>query len=374
MSRVELKGVTRRYVRDAPAAVNQVDLDVEDGEFLVLLGPSGCGKTTLLRCLAGLETPDEGAINLGEKAIFDSNTRVSTPTHKRDIGMVFQNYSLWPHMSVLKNVEYPLQSRGVPREKRKQQATKALEMVECGNLLDRLPSALSGGQQQRIAFARAVAAEPRLMLFDEPLSNLDFRLRAQLREEIRGFHRRLGFTALYVTHDQTEALQLGTRVAVMKEGSIEQLGTPEEVFSHPATRYVADFLGISNQISGERRDGRWVVGGQQTSHDSGSIPDGAYVLYLRSSDLALTLPGVATDPNALVLGGAHVVDVLYAGERSTWVLEVADVRLHATAPAHAWSFAVGDEVDVAVPAASVLHYSAASENLCLRADTVASSS
>jgi iron(III) transport system ATP-binding protein len=360
MSRVNIQGITRTYTRAAPPAVDGVDLEVEDGEFLVLLGPSGCGKTTLLRCLAGLELPNEGRIEIGGTVVFDAKRSVAMPPNKRDIGMVFQNYSLWPHMTIEQNVSYPLASRRINQTDQRVRVSEALKLVECQELAGRLPSALSGGQQQRVALARAVIAEPRLMLFDEPLSNLDYRLRSQLREEIREIHRRLGFTALYVTHDQTEALQLGTRVAVMKQGKIEQLATPETVFSKPASTYVADFLGITNRICGSLRSGRWSVGEHsvKVDHMPGEMHDGDYTLYARSSEIVLTTPGsrpTSTVPE-MRIPGAKVLDVLYGGERSEWIVEVAGTRMQASAAAHVWSHGVGDTVDVVIRSDAVLHY------------------
>ncbi|SNT35870.1 ABC transporter ATP-binding protein [Rhodococcoides kyotonense] len=359
MSQVQIKELTRRYIRGAAAAVDDVSVDVEDGEFLVLLGPSGCGKTTLLRCLAGLEKPNGGEIVIGGQVAFDAERSVATPPYKRDIGMVFQNYSLWPHMSIARNVAYPLSARKVKSSERKSRVMKALGMVECEGLADRLPSSLSGGQQQRIALARAVVAEPRLMLFDEPLSNLDYRLRAQLREEIREIHRRLNFTALYVTHDQTEALQLGTRVAVMKLGRIEQIDTPEAVFSWPSSVYVADFLGITNRLSAQLRSGRWTAGATAVAfnHEPGLMPDDKYTLFMRNSDVSLRHPNKGSaNPSELRLQSATIVDILYGGERSDWVVDLDGVRLQASAAVNTWSHQIGDTVDVVLPSAAVLHY------------------
>ncbi|ODU07029.1 MAG: hypothetical protein ABS81_02775 [Pseudonocardia sp. SCN 72-86] len=328
---------------------------------MVLLGPSGCGKTTLLRCLAGLERPDAGRISVGGTVVLDTATKVDVPTHKRDIGMVFQNYALWPHMTVGQNVTYPLHCRGVKGAVAIERARKALAVVECEGYVDRLPAALSGGQQQRIALARAMVAEPGLMLFDEPLSNLDYRLRAQLRQDIRELHRELGFTGVYVTHDQTEALQIGSQVAVMKDGKLEQLAEPATVFTHPASPYVASFLGISNAFSITRSGAQWLVDGEEgMSVDLAlyDLSEVAYDLYVRASEVQLLVPGSAPRPgDALVrINGGRVVDVIYSGESSEWLVEIGGLTVRASAPARTWPFTRGDQVDLGFDAWATLLY------------------
>jgi iron(III) transport system ATP-binding protein len=222
--------------------LRDVQLDVTDGELLVLLGPSGCGKTTLLRSLVGLERPDSGRIDLGGACVVDAERGIFVPPYRRDVGMVFQNYALWPHMKVRKNVAYPLRSRGRSAAIHEGRVEEVLDIVQCGHLADRYPPELSGGQQQRVSLARALAARPALLLLDEPLSNLDALLRVELRAQLRLLHRELRFTGVHVTHDQEEAIALGTRVAVMNAGRVEQIGDPIEVYRAPATEYVADFL------------------------------------------------------------------------------------------------------------------------------------
>ncbi|GAA5055173.1 ABC transporter ATP-binding protein [Nocardia callitridis] len=248
-------GLTKTY--GSNVVVDQLDLEIEEGEFLVLLGPSGCGKTTTLRCLAGLETPQGGSIAFKDHLVFDGRTRRNVPPHKRNIGMVFQSYALWPHMTVRDNIRYPLKVR-----KRKQAIAEgaveaAAETVDCGALLDRYPAQLSGGQQQRVAVARGLVAQPDLVLFDEPLSNLDARLRDQVRLQIHQLHQRLGFTAVFVTHDQAEALALGDRLAIMKSGKIEQYDVPEQVFENPISEYVAAFIGMGNRLELHRGHDGW---------------------------------------------------------------------------------------------------------------------
>lgn len=250
----EISGLTKRF--SGNTIVDELDLTIDEGEFLVLLGPSGCGKTTTLRCLAGLETPDGGSISFKGRPIFDAG-RVDVPTHRRNVGMVFQSYALWPNMTVRDNIRYPLKVRRMKAEIRAGDVEKAAEMVDCAALLDRYPAQLSGGQQQRVAVARGLVARPDLVLFDEPLSNLDARLRDQVRTEIHRLHLQQHFTAVFVTHDQSEALALGDRLAIMKAGRIEQYGTPEEIFEQPASDYVAAFIGMSNAVRLVRRDRAW---------------------------------------------------------------------------------------------------------------------
>jgi iron(III) transport system ATP-binding protein len=262
---IDVRGL-RKVFTDARgqrvAAVDGVDLQVPAGEFWVLLGPSGCGKTTLLRCLAGLEEPSAGSIRLRGETVFEAGRRMPAAQHRR-IGMVFQNYALWPHMTVAQNIAYPLTS--APRATRlsraaiKARVDELLGIMKLGPLGDRKINQLSGGQQQRVALARAIALGNDVVLFDEPLSNIDAKVREQLRFELRTMQRELGFTAVYVTHDQIEALELADRIAVMHEGKVVQLGTGEEVYRRPDTRYVAEFVGTSNLIPGKLNRGSSTV-------------------------------------------------------------------------------------------------------------------
>lgn len=252
---IEISGLTKKYGTNV--VVDQLDLEIEAGEFLVLLGPSGCGKTTTLRCLAGLETPEEGSIRFDGSPMFDAAGKVNVPPNKRSIGMVFQSYALWPNMTVRKNIAYPLKARKMKDALNSGRVEEAAGMVDCGHLLDRYPAQLSGGQQQRIAVARGMAARPDLVLFDEPLSNLDALLRDQVRTEIHRLHQELGFGAVFVTHDHAEAFALGDRLAIMKHGKIEQLATPQDVFNEPVSEYVADFIGMSNRLELHRDGQGW---------------------------------------------------------------------------------------------------------------------
>jgi iron(III) transport system ATP-binding protein len=247
--------------RGQTTAVDDVSLDVRPGEILVLLGPSGCGKTTLLRCVAGLEHPDSGSILVHGKTVYSSTAKVSLPPEQRLLSMVFQSYALWPHMTVFDNVAYPLENMGVRGVLARERAEAVLRIVGLEAYGSAYPGQLSGGQQQRVALARAMVTNEGLILFDEPLSNLDAKVRERLRLELLKLHREIGFSALYVTHDQTEAAALGTRVAVMDAGRIVQIGTPTEVYYTPSSRYVAQFVGSATELEGTvaRRDAEHVL-------------------------------------------------------------------------------------------------------------------
>jgi iron(III) transport system ATP-binding protein len=253
---VRIRGLCKRFRRNDRTfahAIDGVDLDVAPDDFLVLLGPSGCGKTTLLRSIAGLETPDEGTIAIADRPVFDAARKLEVAPEHRGISMMFQSYALWPHMSVQANVAYPLENRRggrVPRREIADRVTRALELVGIGELAKQFPGEMSGGQQQRVALARALVAGDGLVLFDEPLSNVDAKVRERLRVDLLAMQRRLRFAAVYVTHDQTEAMELATRIAVLRDGRIVQLGTPREIYERPATRYVANFVGVANEIPG----------------------------------------------------------------------------------------------------------------------------
>lgn len=238
----------RRRSGDRVVAIDNVSLDIKAGQLVVLLGPSGCGKTTLLRCIAGLEQPDSGRIEISGRCVFDSEEGISLPTERRDISMMFQSYALWPHMTAFENIEYAVRSRGRNRAYAEERCTLTLEQIRISELRNSYPSQMSGGQQQRVALARALAVEPQVILFDEPLSNVDAKLRDQLRLELALMQRRLHFSGVYVTHDQIEALQLADLVAVMGRGRIHQLGTPKQVYNAPTSKYVATFIGQANDL------------------------------------------------------------------------------------------------------------------------------
>ena len=347
MQELKVERLVKRYPgREQVLAVDRVDVEVQAGELLVLLGPSGCGKTTLLRCVAGLEEAQEGRILLEGQPVFDAASGLNQPTHLRDIGMVFQNYSLWPHMTVQANVEYPLRARGITRDARARRAAEVLEVVQCGHLADRIPAMLSGGQQQRIALARALAPRPKIMLLDEPLSNLDALLRVELRAHLRAIHRELGFTGIYVTHDQLEAFNLGTRVAVMNAGRIEQLDSANQVYERPATEYVARFLGIRNSL-GIDPQGGWHAGATRLEGDLArlSAHQGPLQMYVRPQAVSvLPLSAAVPGDGQIVLSGAHIKDVLYSGGEVDYVVELGPATLYASMRAGAQPVQAGETV------------------------------
>jgi ABC-type Fe3+/spermidine/putrescine transport system ATPase subunit len=259
-TRIEVRDLVVRY--GDQVAVNGVSFTVGRGEHLTLLGPSGCGKTTTLRAIAGLEQPSGGSITIDGQAMYDAGQRRNVPTEQRGVSMVFQSYAVWPHMTVFENVAYGLRVRKQGVADIKANVERALDLVQMRHLADRGASKLSGGQQQRVALARAVAFSPTVVLFDEPLSNLDAKLRAEMRVELRELQGRLGITSVYVTHDQEEALAISDRVIVMNVGVIEQIGTPEAIYNRPRSRFVADFVGSANLIKGKPgSDGTFLTDG-----------------------------------------------------------------------------------------------------------------
>lgn len=237
--------------RERVHVLKGISLDIPEGSLYTFLGPSGCGKTTTLRCVAGLERPERGKISIDGKAVFASGERVYIPTNKRPIGMVFQSYAIWPHMTVFENVAYPLTIQRRPKSEVKQKVEGVLKIVGLQGLEDRPSPKLSGGQQQRVAFARALVNHPKVMLLDEPLSNLDAKLREQMRFEIKALQRQVGITTIYVTHDQAEALAISDQIAVMHAGKLIEVGTPHQLYSRPKRKFTATFLGLTNLIEGK---------------------------------------------------------------------------------------------------------------------------
>src|SRR6202521_783721 len=239
---LEVRDLTKRY--SPQVTVGPISFEVRAGEFFSLLGPSGCGKTTTLRCIAGFEGLSQGSIKLHGERLDDK------PPHRRDVGLVFQNYALFPHLTVFDNIAFGLRLRRLAKSAIADRVGRVLQLVDLAEMAARFPAQLSGGQQQRVAIARSLVLEPRILMFDEPLSNLDFKLHIQMRDELKSLQRRLGKAAIYVTHDQTEALALSDRIAVLSHGHIEQIGTPSDIYERPATTFVAVFIGSSNLIAG----------------------------------------------------------------------------------------------------------------------------
>ncbi len=285
MAEVVLKNLSKRW-GDFVGVDNQ-SLEIHDKEFLVLLGPSGCGKTTTMRMIAGLEDPTEGEIWIGDKMVNDDLPK------DRDVAMVFQNYGLYPHMTIFQNIAYPLKVRGTPKSEIEPRVAKAAEQVELTEFLHRKPKALSGGQRQRVALARAIVRTPKVFLMDEPLSNLDAKLRVTMRAELKHLSRALKITTIYVTHDQIEAMTLADRVAVMKNGIIQQLGTPDEIYNDPANLFVAGFIGspAMNLINGSVQDGHFITTGgtRLVPVNTADRPD--VVLGVRADDMRVSEEG-----------------------------------------------------------------------------------
>src|SRR3990172_3445850 len=252
---IRIQGVSKRYFSEGKTitALDDVNLTIPANQIFTLLGPSGCGKTTLLRCIVGLETPDSGEIRIGDEVVWSREQGIAVPPEKRGLGMVFQTYAIWPHMNVFDNVAYPLQVRRLPGDVIRQKVEKTLRFVRLEGFEKRPSTKLSGGQQQRVALARALVAEPKVILFDEPLSNLDAKLREETRKELRGFLRELKITAVYVTHDRIEALVLSDLVAVMRSGQIVEMGSPKKIYFDADTRFVADFIGRANLVKAKVR-------------------------------------------------------------------------------------------------------------------------
>jgi iron(III) transport system ATP-binding protein len=358
MIRIENLSVSYNSAAGEVQAVRGVDIDIAAGQFYTLLGPSGCGKTTTLRCIAGLEQPTDGTITINGQVVFSARRQVMVPPYKRDIGMVFQSYAIWPHLNVFENVAFPLREMR-PRLSRKQIRDKvmnALTLVQLESFADRPAPFLSGGQQQRLALARAIVREPKVLLLDEPLSNLDAKLREATRTEIRELVKRLGITTVYVTHDQLEALTMSDVIAVMQQGRIVQEGTPATIYGQPKERFVADFIGLSNFVEGRvaalPKNGN-AIGTVDTASGSircllpeGAALGGAVILVLRPEDMQI----VASRPDAAenVVEG-RVLSTIYMGDATECQVALKDttlrLKLHPTT-----KLSQGDPVLVTLPA------------------------
>lgn len=334
MSNINLINISKTYASNTPKAVENLSIDIADGEFLCLLGPSGCGKTTTLRMLAGLEHPTAGQILIDDKAIVSVTEGIYTPPEKRGLGLVFQSYALWPHLSVEQNVEFGLKLDKRPNSERKQIVDEVMNKMAIAAYRDRYPSQLSGGQQQRVALARTLAMNPSIILLDEPLSNLDAKLRLEMRAELKRIHRDMGTTIVFVTHDQWEAMTLATTIAVMSQGELQQLGTPDDIYERPANEFVASFVGnlpINMIDMSEQQQGilnRWIR--QALGHPAfinniaktGIRPEVIKVLPEGSPYLEhLSITHGAKVEDILPTGGSWIIELSVDGER---VFSIAD--------------------------------------------------
>ncbi len=351
---IEISGLTLKY--DDFVAVDDISLDVPDGESLVLLGESGCGKTSTMRCIAGLETPYEGHLRIGDDVVFDSVGRKNVAPNRRNVGMVFQSYAIWPDRSVRANVAFGLKAKKASKEQVQSKADQALDMIGLKHLADRGASALSGGQMQRVALARSIAMEPAVLLLDEPLSNLDAQLRVRLRNELRRIQLEAGLTSVYVTHDQSEAMALADKIAIMKRGTIVQLGTPQEIYDEPATSYIARFLGMGNVLEISRgTDGTLGLGGVPVT--AGTAPtswENGRALCIRPEQVRLAAPSQAHSSQGAVLTGEVTVSIFQGSDISYEVdcggLTIQAVVKRARYGGESVEASVGDKVDVVLSA------------------------
>jgi ABC-type Fe3+/spermidine/putrescine transport system ATPase subunit len=330
---IRLRNLSKTYPGNSQKAVDNLSLDVAEGEVFTLLGPSGCGKSTTLRMVAGLEEPDEGSIFFGDEAVVVTAQQLSLPPEKRNLGMVFQSYAIWPHMTVEENVSFPLKARKFARHEIRERVEKVLDLVGMAGMEKRPGPLLSGGQQQRVALARALVTEPRILLLDEPFSNLDAKLREQMRLEVKLLQDRLDIAVLFVTHDQIEALSLSDRIAIMKLGVVQQQGGPRELYDQPANEFVRDFVGKTLLFRGTVRAAN--PGGPMgialegapdctvfgRAADPRGIPAGTHVFVgVRPEDIDI-LPAASGSPPAGVMGG-KVSAALFIGERVEYQIEI----------------------------------------------------
>lgn len=349
-----VRGLVKNFAGDK--GVHSIDFDVAEGEFVTLLGSSGCGKTTTLRCLSGVETPDSGEITVDGRAMFSGVAGVNLPPERRDVGVVFQSYALWPHMSVRKNIGYPLAARKVPKGEINEKVEEILALVGLTEHAGKVPSALSGGQQQRVALARALVYKPKLLLLDEPLSNLDAQLRESMRRDIRRIQRQLGITAIYVTHDRVEAMTMSDRIIVMSDGRIDQVGAPEELFAHPHSATVAALLTSASLIRGRLSGGPVAAGAPVTvavEAGASTIELGAraatdlagnsdVAVCIRPRDVRLSPVGSARKPNQI---RGVLLDRYSTGNEVEYVVDIGGRYIKSVSSADL-GLEVGDSIAV----------------------------
>lgn len=359
-SELRIENLTVRYGSAEPV-VRDLSLTVAPGELFVLLGPSGCGKTTTMRCIAGLEQASTGRITVGGDVVVDTARRVSVPAHKRDVGMMFQSYAIWPHMTVLENVGYSLAIRHVPRAAMRERVVELLDLVGLSGMADRRATQLSGGQMQRVALARSLATQPRALLLDEPLSNLDSKLRERLRFELREIQQRFHLTSVYVTHDREEALALADRIGIMKDGDLVQVASPTELYERPRTTYAASFMGMDTACAGTILEADadahasivQLVDGERLRVENNDVPPGTPVhVCARSTDIELLGPGSGAAWDNVV--ETTVISANYRGDR---------VRYHLAVPC-------GDEVYADTRAVGIAHERGDAVHVRLPADRI----
>jgi multiple sugar transport system ATP-binding protein len=346
---LEVTALRKQFAIGRPA-VDGVSFAVPAGEIVVLLGPSGCGKTTTLRCVAGLEHPSSGVISIAGRVVSEPARGISVSPRHRDLGMVFQSYAVWPHMTVRQNVVYPLKHRGLARADAKAKVDEVLALVGLSDYAERPVTSLSGGQMQRVALARSIVYRPKLLLLDEPLSNLDAKLRLRLRDDLRRILKAAGITALYVTHDQTEAVALGDRIGVMRDGKLLQMGTPDEIYNRPADLFVANFTGATNELTGTlvARNGAYGV----VDFGDGNRGEAALLHDLRAGDKVR----IALRPETLRIGAngsanvfpAEVTDRRYQGTQTVYDIALFGRRLEALELGTAARHEVGAATTVAL--------------------------
>src|ERR1700758_2939662 len=347
---LEVTDLRKQFAIGRPA-IDGVSFNVPAGEIVVLLGPSGCGKTTTLRCVAGLEHPTGGEISIGGRLVSSPARGILVPPRLRDLGMVFQSYAVWPHMTVRQNVVYPLKHRKMSRSEAARKVEEVLALVGLSEYADRPVVALSGGQMQRVALARSIVYRPQLLLLDEPLSNLDAKLRLRLRDDLRVILKQTGMTALYVTHDQAEAVVLGNRIGVMRDGKLLQLGTPDEIYNRPADLFVANFTGATNELAGTliARNGKFGV----VDFGAGRCGEAALLHALEIGDKVR----IALRPENIAIGGqgtgnvfpARVMDRRYQGTQTAYEIDLFGSKLEALELGTAARHAVGVATPISLP-------------------------
>jgi len=343
VSNLRIENLTKKF--DDVLAVDNISLNVADGEFVTLLGPSGCGKTTTLRTIAGFYHPDEGEIYFGDKIMNN------IPPNKRNTAMCFQSYALFPHMTVWDNISFGLKMQKIPLEEQKARIAKVLGMLSLEKLDKRKPGQLSGGQQQRVALARAIVTEPQVLLFDEPLSNLDAKLRVQVRVEIREMQKRLGITSIYVTHDQDEALAISDRIVVMSQGKIEQIGDPYTIYRNPETSFVAGFIGLANifegtivQKNGTHHTVKTPFGNMSMNIDNAHVPNSSDTIKIswRPEDMKTYTPGA---PNKLV---GKIIQSVFMGDVTDLFIDVQGSKMRAQTD-DSRKLVAGDSIEFSIP-------------------------